>query len=855
MLVAADETTYYTTSDANFSYKVTSVYYSSTKKTSTWAAITEVKSISSNVDIPTKVSYKDKYGASKTTDVQFINERLFSDYDEIRTVNIQAPISSTGCSFWNCTNLETVTLSSPVAVTVFHLTGKSFQKCDALKEFVVENNTAQNYSCNHGYLAFDYSEHSLISFPPASPETLITVQSDIRKVDDYAFLAPVNLKEIKVDENNSYLTAHEGSLYSTTNSTYGLIFVPNIASGEYTLPASVTTVSPCAFTAPTLKSIKADAANQNFTAEGGVLYSKDKTYLQGYPGGSAATTYVIPETVRQVNPLVFYSAKNLKTIIDSSTANISEALRYLDDETIVYTNQESVQKYREIHANTYSTIQLTDEVVNTASISGKLVLPQGLALDKATLYEGSYYDLGNVVADVTPDASGNFKVGNLLPQKTYTLDVKARTADGTIVPARYIFDTKAIGVELTGKTQTSLSFAFDLGDFKAYSELVMSVAYTDTRYQISGNKLQIKNLAPGVYRLGVLYKVNEQYGYGSEYANYETELLNPGLVVLETGPTTIDVNGRWVEGDAKIEGFWYTLNGKKVENTAMLKDRLTGLDPETDYKVNLVVKCAGKEYAGTVKSARTGILNFETLPAEATSNNCALIAASTNIQDEETGTGFEWRRYDAPSTMPSSSVVCPAYNGYLAGKLNGLSASTYYNYRPYYKSNSGNMYYGEWITFITADAYVYFEPVVYTFTPRIGDGIVDLVGYALAGSDKVTSQGFEYWMVSAPASVTSRAGDAPVVVTATGTDMNVRLTGLVAGATYRARAFAKTDADTTYGSEVEFEAPAFSGVENVMVGEAEIMGYYNLQGRFSDKPWRGINVVVYSDGTVRKVSM
>ncbi len=40
-----------------------------------------------------------------------------------------------------------------------------------------------------------------------------------------------------------------------------------------------------------------------------------------------------------------------------------------------------------------------------------------------------------------------------------------------------------------------------------------------------------------------------------------------------------------------------------------------------------------------------------------------------------------------------------------------------------------------------------------------------------------------------------------------------------------------------------------------MVGEAEIMGYYNLQGRFSDKPWRGINVVVYSDGTVRKVSM
>lgn len=45
------------------------------------------------------------------------------------------------------------------------------------------------------------------------------------------------------------------------------------------------------------------------------------------------------------------------------------------------------------------------------------------------------------------------------------------------------------------------------------------------------------------------------------------------------------------------------------------------------------------------------------------------------------------------------------------------------------------------------------------------------------------------------------------------------------------------------------------GVDDVMTDAAagEIVGYYNLQGIRSDEPWEGLNIVVYSDGTRRKI--
>lgn len=52
-----------------------------------------------------------------------------------------------------------------------------------------------------------------------------------------------------------------------------------------------------------------------------------------------------------------------------------------------------------------------------------------------------------------------------------------------------------------------------------------------------------------------------------------------------------------------------------------------------------------------------------------------------------------------------------------------------------------------------------------------------------------------------------------------------------------------------------FFIEADAGIEDVVVDEAKaiVVGYYNMQGVMSAEPWKGLNIVVYSDGSHRKM--
>lgn len=45
----------------------------------------------------------------------------------------------------------------------------------------------------------------------------------------------------------------------------------------------------------------------------------------------------------------------------------------------------------------------------------------------------------------------------------------------------------------------------------------------------------------------------------------------------------------------------------------------------------------------------------------------------------------------------------------------------------------------------------------------------------------------------------------------------------------------------------------YNGVEDLNVEDADIVGYYDVKGVHYDKPQKGFNVILYSDGTRRKV--
>ena len=287
-----------------------------------------------------------------------------------------------------------------------------------------------------------------------------------------------------------------------------------------------------------------------------------------------------------------------------------------------------------------------------------------------------------------------------------------------------------------------------------------------------------------------------------------------------------------------------------------------GLTPNFTYNIPFEWDSINGSSNAQLIEFQTGELELTVQPAQAVSNTKAIISATTNGKDDGLRFGFEWRRYDAPELVPSNVVRCPVYNGILAGTLSNLSANTYYKYRPFYTSDAGNTYYGEWIAFGTADAYVYFEPVVHTLAAsHVTESTATLSGSVVAGSDEVTEQGFEYWEEASNDAgqqhFLAHASDGYQTVTASGTLMSATLSGLSPMTRYHFRAYVKTEKEVTYGEENIFvTAEETTGVicpSVEDVNEVTIVARYDMQGRKLDRLQPGVNIIRFSDGRTKKV--
>lgn len=308
--------------------------------------------------------------------------------------------------------------------------------------------------------------------------------------------------------------------------------------------------------------------------------------------------------------------------------------------------------------------------------------------------------------------------------------------------------------------------------------------------------------------------------------------------------------------DAKFKSEEITFNGKTVNGN---KISYTGLKPGKVYSGAYTVTTQGGSSETVNFTFRTPELKLDMLDPQPVSEKCAIVAATTNMSDDETSTGFQWRKYEAPASLKSSEGYAAIYNGRLEGYIKNLQSTSYYNVRAFYKDSDGTCYYSDWVTFDPSD-FSYFEPTVHTYpTTEVASTSATVKGYALAGSDEIIQQGIEYWGTNqqhAPKKVSAATAtaDGRNTVFSTGQVMTVTLTDLKPETEYCYRAFVTTQAGTTYGEELSFTTPeGQSGVESVSVdNEREVIGYYDLTGRKYDAPQRGLNIIVYSDGTTEK---
>lgn len=381
--------------------------------------------------------------------------------------------------------------------------------------------------------------------------------------------------------------------------------------------------------------------------------------------------------------------------------------------------------------------------------------------------------------------------------------------------------------QLKSRTQTSISFTVTVPEDKTWSLKKLIIGEKEIE---NGGEVSYSGLTPGV-SLSIngiaLYDSTDFSSFWIDEINASfpfsissigTLGLDENISLQDIGPTSATLMGTYTLIDADVERTELICNEEVSENDRL---DLTGLEPGEKYSIRYHIYLSNGNSVSDYREFTTDTVSFTTLPAQAVSNTCAIIAAECNISENEEGCGFEWRRYDAPDLVPSTFSPSFVANGVLAGRLEGLSSNTYYKYRPYYRSASGTYYYGEWMAFGTADAYVYFEPIVYTTEPVVEGSTVLLRGHMLAGSEAVVQQGFEYWEESVQSAPSKRSAGEVQVVFCSGQSMEATLEGLKQGTLYACRAFVTTARGTTYGSTQQFRTPALTAIEETAAAFGE----------------------------------
>lgn len=381
----------------------------------------------------------------------------------------------------------------------------------------------------------------------------------------------------------------------------------------------------------------------------------------------------------------------------------------------------------------------------------------------------------------------------------------------------------------------------------------IGIKWSNSYYKANSEGIvKIEHLCPNTS--GIVYgyaKYGGEYYVSESSTSVRTKPINSELAFSDIMANKAFVRGVYDIGDAHVYKTTFELKipteygpSWTEEEIEYKNDKFTlmGLEPDTEYGVCYTVYYhygENDEYSGSeydIQYFTTAKLKMKTLNPKNVSSTTSIVAAETNISDDETGAGFEWRKYDAPESLPSSRGKAIVFDGKMEGKINNLQP-VYYNVRPYYESASGNMYYGDWMTFDPTD-FSYFEPTVHTydFPEDPSSNSVEVRGYVMQGTDDVMEQGFEYWKTG-DSSQRKMASNGDVMrVKATGQLMIAMLKDLDYESHYVVRAYVITAGNTVYGEERTFATPAdpASGIIEVKESESvsrSLKGIYTMDGR------------------------
>lgn len=743
----------------------------------------------------------------------------------IKTLDIPSSVNYIGESaFSNCKSLQLIKLPERLTLLNYNL----FNGCEQLSDIQIPSNvtTIKNNAFN------DCKALKTITLPAS----LCTFENTSWS-DNSIFSGCSALKSILVEAGNKYYESDGTALYNKAKDTL-VCFPAGVTS--YVVPQSVKTIARKAFCG-------CDSL-QNIMFEDGVSDLVIEQYA--FENCKNINRLVITSGIKETKYGAFNNAHINKLVITTTHPRSFYEYYLLRDNTIetIYAPASDISIIKSLKSSTLIPLDAiyvaSDITIGSRSIVFKLVKNEELSgLDELPVNTYPCVKIGN--KEIEADENGRYVHAGLAPDREFTYTISAKDSQGENVGSAYSFT----------KETASLFKSFTLNSGQTYvassnirlnvdpemeqpdeCRFVYGYSYTkscDLKYSDEVQSIKFTGFWPSTtVTLNYQELKDGKVTYSKEY-NIMTKDMGLSAEFGKITPTSYTMTGsrNKTYHDAEVVDEGWTLDRKTITQHGSTL-HVTGCEPESYVNAGYAVMVKnGSEtklyYYSPSKSMQLPALTLETVAeAKATSNTVALICATTNIDDEEANTGFEWRRYDAPDLVPSSKANCPVVDGVMTGALRNLSASTYYKFRPFYKAESGKTWYGEWSAFGTSDAYVYFDPTVRTYAAVCHDeNSATVSGFIIAGSDDIKEQGFEYWKRDDAYATTKHTtattdDNTHQTVVATGQRMSAVLQNLEPNTTYIVRAYVTTEHGTTYGEEQIFSTPYSTAIGEVELDEA-----------------------------------
>ena len=828
------------------------------------------------------------------------SKHAFKNCIGLTSINIpNSVISFDDSSFYGCSNINSVTLNSNAITSKTYTSSSNLSNIfgSQVTEYIFGDSVTSIgsyacYNCNNLKRAIignsvssieDYAFRGCtgltsITFPntitsigqnafnKCSSLTSITIPSSVTSIENYAFsycnnLKKVNIKDIAAWCKITFNSDNSNPLYYAKH-----LFLNDKEITSLEIPNTVYIIKDYAFfNCEGLKSvIIADS----------VVWICDKAFY----GCIGLNSVSVGNNVTSIGEYAFYNCTNLKnTTIGKSVNNIGnyafQGCTNLSKVTI-NSNELCSKNYSENNSLqqvfTSAKEYILGEDVNSI---GEYALA-GTKMEKLTILNPMVTFNENAMKNCTNLRNVYTNRGGTT--LLYLWNLGLNTYD---VRTFTLIEHPDISFQLTQTTATaSVSNYYDEYKYEAYfkknpndyyyqEDRPESIEMTDKNYKIKGLKPGAEyNYWMYIKQGDVSYLVNGTYSPTS---------INPQVDILKKTPTSLHLQGKYTHGDAVFKDQRISFSYNEAENSNIIvKDKL---NPNTNYRVKYEVDVLwgeNNENTATYKwedDISTDWVWFDVLEPKVVSVGNVIVASNVNIDDDDAVVGFEWRRMDWPDEISSSTGGAVLYEGTMEGIIRNMNTNYLWKVRPYFKSFDGwDTYYGDWVGFDPSNT-SYFQPTVHTYSKVVVNGnTASLKGYAMRGTDNVTSQGFKYWRTT-NASSSLKDIDIPSnaqTVTASGQIMTATLTNLEYATNYICVAFVETsEGETFYGEPQTFRTANVTGIEQIQINPdathttdnntsesvRTIVGYYNLQGQRITQPQKGIVIVRYSDGTSSKM--